>query len=89
MDRNFRYCMWKETSTLTRGFHCQLNDTGFAGYGDDDDLEFGDDASFVEILSCKSSRTCGPFLGDRTFQSQDFLFPWCPDEVVKVSNAFP
>ncbi len=38
-------------SKLTRGYHCHLTDVTFAGHGDDGGLDFGDGASFVEILS--------------------------------------
>lgn len=38
-------------SKLTHGYHYRPTHVTFAGRGDDDGLDFGDGASFAEILS--------------------------------------
>lgn len=50
---------------LTHGFHCHLNYVASVDCGADDGLDFGDVASFVAVLSQRSS--CAPSVGDHTF----------------------
>lgn len=50
---------------LTHGFRCRLNYAASIGCGADDGLDLGDVASFVVVLSQKSS--CAPSVGDHTF----------------------
>lgn len=54
---------------LTHCFRCHLNDIRFSGCVDGNGLDFGDDASFGEILS--SFCVCGLFLDGHTFQTSD------------------
>lgn len=61
--------MWKKILKHTHGFRCHLNDMSFAGCDDGDGLDFGDNASFVEILSLQSFCVCGLFLDGHTFQT--------------------
>lgn len=63
--------MQGNTSKLTHGCHCHLNDACSVGYDADGGLDFGDGASLVEILSVQSFCACGPFLDGHTFQTQD------------------
>lgn len=51
----------------TRGFRCRLNCAVSVGHGADGGLDFGDVASFVAVLSQRSSRGCVPSAVGHTF----------------------
>lgn len=51
----------------THGFRCRLNCAVSVGHGADGGLDFGDVASFVAVLSQRSSRGCAPSAGGHTF----------------------
>lgn len=64
-------CNSGKISKLTHGYQCHLTDVRFAGFGDDDGLDSGDGASFVEISRKQSFHFCGLFLDGHTFQTYD------------------
>lgn len=55
-------------SKLTHCYHCHPTDVAF---DDDDGLDFGDGASFVEVSRKQSFCACGLSLDGRTSQTYD------------------